>query len=178
MEEIILVDENDHELGGIEKMAAHRLGGQLHRAFSIFIFNTGRQLLLQQRAWTKYHFGGLWSNSCCGHPRKGEPLETAVHRRLREEFGFDTALKEIFTCTYRADDPQSGLSEHEVDHIFVGFFDGCPNPNPEEIAAFRWAQPSEIGADLASLPEQYTPWFAIILAKLVEKFIDIPRFGP
>lgn len=168
MEEIILVDENDKELGFIEKMQAHVNGGKLHRAFSIFIFNKEGKLLLQQRAKSKYHFGGLWTNTCCSHPNKGEDLKDAVHRKLKQEFGFDTDMKELFSFLYRAEDPKSGLAEYELDHVFIGSFDGTPQPNPEEIEEFKWITIDELQKDIEDNPDSYTPWFKICLGKVVE----------
>src|SRR4051794_23646258 len=132
-DELILVDEHDNPVGYSAKLAAHENGGRLHRAFSIFIFNSRGEMLLQRRAAGKYHFGGLWTNACCSHPRRGESTVDAAHKRLREELGLDTDLREIFSFTYRATDSVSGLTEHEFDHVFVGRFDGTPLPNAGEI---------------------------------------------
>jgi isopentenyl-diphosphate delta-isomerase len=167
MEEIILVDENDNEIGSMEKIEAHKHGGKLHRAFSIFVFNDEGKMLLQLRAKKKYHFGGLWTNTCCSHPRKGETLEDAVHRRLKEEFGFDTDLKEIFSFTYRAEF-DNGLTEHEFDHVFIGNFNGEPKPNPEEIDNFKWIEIDELEKDVQNHPENYTPWFKIALDRVIK----------
>src|SRR6266567_2545019 len=130
---IVLVDEKDNPIGYEEKLAAHRDGGKLHRAFSIFIFNSKNEALLQLRAKAKHHFQSLWSNPCCSHPTKGENLEAAVHRKLKQELGFDTPLKETFSFVYKATDRKSGLTEHEFDHVFVGQYDRDPKPNPEEV---------------------------------------------
>lgn len=159
MEEIILVDESDREIGFAEKLAAHQNGGQLHRAFSIFIVDARGQMLLQRRAAAKYHFGGLWTNACCSHPRRGESLEEAVHRRLREELGFDTALRELFAFTYTATDEGSGLTEREFDHVFVGRFDGEPRHDPAEVDELAWMPLDALTRDVAERPERYTPWF-------------------
>ena len=118
---MILVNERDEPLGSMEKMEAHRKGA-LHRAFSVFIFNSRGEMLLQQRALKKYHSGGLWTNACCSHPRPGETNEAAALRRLREEMGFDTSLQQIFSFTYRASF-NNGLTEHEYDHVFAGIYD-------------------------------------------------------
>jgi isopentenyl-diphosphate Delta-isomerase len=160
-EKVVLVDEQDNPLGVCEKLAAHENGGVLHRAFSIFVFNDQKELLLQRRASQKYHFGGLWTNSCCSHPRPGESASDAAHRRLVEEFGFDTMLTKQFEFIYRAEDAASGLTEHELDHVFFGQFNGTPIPNPDEISAWRWASLVTITAELQNIPEQFTPWFRI-----------------
>lgn len=163
MEEIILVDEYDNIIGYEEKLAAHQHGGRLHRAFSIFIFNSDGKMLLQQRSLKKYHFGGLWTNACCSHPNKGEDLASAVHRKLMQEFGFDTELFEELVFTYKATDKGSGLTEHEIDHVFIGLFDGTPQPNPEEVDDFKWVTVAELQEDIAANPNAYTPWFKIAL---------------
>lgn len=165
MEEIILVDKNDKPVGYEEKIKAHENGGKLHRAFSIFIFNSKGDMLLQLRSVKKHHFGGLWTNACCSHPRKGEELNDAVHRKLVQEFGFDTDLAEKFSFVYKETDKKSGLTEYEFDHVFVGKFEGKPKPNPEEIDEFKWISMSNLKKDVASNPEKYTPWFNIALGK-------------
>jgi isopentenyl-diphosphate delta-isomerase len=162
-EHVILVDENDHEIGVCEKIAAHENGGRLHRAFSVFVFHPDGRLMLQQRALAKYHFGGLWTNTCCSHPRPGETSEAAATRRLQEEMGFVVALREAGTFLYRATDAKTGLTEHEYDHIFVGTFDGEPNLNPGEVMAWEWRTIAEIQCDLTAHPERFTPWFPLAL---------------
>src|SRR4030042_2763439 len=127
MEKIILVDENDREIGTEEKLKTHEQG-KLHRAFSIFVFNSKGELLLQRRAKGKYHSGGLWTNTCCSHPREGEKLEEAVHRRLKQEMGLDCPLKEAFSFIYKVRF-ENGLFEHELDHVFIGRVDGKPVPD-------------------------------------------------
>ncbi|MCG8405044.1 MAG: isopentenyl-diphosphate Delta-isomerase [Phycisphaerales bacterium] len=166
MEQVILVDEHDSPIGVEEKLRAHQNGGRLHRAFSIFVFNGREELLLQQRATQKYHFGGLWSNTCCGHPRPDESLDAAAKRRLREEFGFETDLQEQFAFIYEAHDAASGLTEHEFLHVFVGRFDGKPSPTRSEIDAWRWTGLKDIRRDLQVSPLRYTPWFRIAIEKL------------
>jgi isopentenyl-diphosphate delta-isomerase len=165
-EQVVLVDENDGEVGVGDKIKTH-LDGSLHRAFSIFIFNADGELLLQQRAHTKYHSGGLWSNTCCSHPRPAESTEEAAHRRLREEMGFDCELEEIFSFIYRVklDD---GFFEHEYDHVFVGRFEGLPAPNAEEVSDWRWVQAGELKRDLEKVPEKYTFWLAASLDRILE----------
>src|SRR5215217_4115097 len=147
-EQVVLVDELDQPVGVERKLPAHQGGGKLHRAFSVFIVNREGKLLLQRRAAGKYHFGGLWTNACCSHPRPGQDVAAAAHARLREEFGFDAELSEAFSFVYRAEDPASGLTEHEFDHVFVGTFDGTPQPNPREIDGWEWVDPFELLADI------------------------------
>ena len=167
MEEVVLVDEQDRVVATEEKLRAHRDGGKLHRAFSILICDSRGRMLLQLRSRQKYHFGGLWTNACCGHPRPGEPLDQAAHRRLREELGFDTPLREIFSFIYQAGDPQSALTEYEFDHVFFGVFEGTPRPDPAEADDFQWVEPDAIGRDLEDHPERYTPWFPLVWAQAV-----------
>lgn len=162
MERVVLVDEQDRELGASEKLAAHA-AGKLHRAFSIFIFNSERQLLLQQRATSKYHSGGLWSNTCCGHPRPGEATITAARRRLREEMNFDCELRPAFEFLYRAQF-QNELIEHEYDHVFVGEFDGVVSPDAAEVENWRWTTLVELRRDLSVRPDEYTYWLKAALA--------------
>ena len=173
-EELILVDDDDNPVGSETKLRAHENGGRLHRAFSVFVFDRAGRMLLQRRAEKKYHFGGLWTNACCGHPRKGEGLEDAVHRRLREEFGFDTDLTEMFSFVYRATDGKSGLTEHEFDHVFYGEFGGEPRPDPDEIDGWRWVHPARLVAHLEGNPHEYTPWFGIAAARVIEA-LPAPR---
>lgn len=162
---VILVDPADRELGTAEKGEAHRAGA-LHRAFSIFVFNSAGALMLQQRARTKYHSGGLWTNTCCGHPRPFEPIQEAVHRRLIEEMGFDCDLNEIFSFTYKvhlADD----LFEHEYDHVFVGEYEGDAIPNPEEVDGWRWMDLGTLRKDIRENSDCYTYWLRICLERVV-----------
>jgi len=158
-EQVVLVDEAGRPVGVEEKHAAHRGEGRLHLAFSVYVFNPAGELLLQRRAAGKYHFAGLWSNTCCGHPRPQEAVGPAAERRLAEEFGFRAELRPVFTFAYRARDPVSGLSEHEFLHVFVGEFSGEPRPAPAEIEAWRWTGPDEIRREIATAPESLTPWF-------------------
>ncbi len=164
-EYVVLVDEQGKVLGTEEKLAAHKKG-VLHKAFSIFIFNKEGKMLLQQRAFSKYHFGGLWSNSCCSHPRLNESDIDAAHRRLQEELGFDTELREIFSFVYRAEDPASELIEHELDTVFVGFYDEEFEFNPDEINAVKWVSISELYQWLAWEPDVFTYWFKTALLEL------------
>ena len=156
-EHVILVDEHDGEVGAAEKLAVHR-SGALHRAFSVFVFDKSGRLLLQQRAATKYHSAGLWSNTCCGHPRPGEETSDAAHRRLLEEFGFTCPLQHIGSFIYQAA-LTNGLEEHELDHVFSGRFDGEPAPDPAEIAEWRWVDQKDLEEEFASLPHAFTAWF-------------------
>ena len=172
IKEVILVDKNDEEIGIEEKVKAHQ-EGKLHRAFSIFIFNSKGQLLLQRREKTKYHCGGLWSNTCCSHPRPGETLKDATHRRLKEEMGFDCEIKKSFHFVYQVEF-NNGLIENEYDHVFIGKFDGDPNPNPDEVDAWKWVSIDGLKEDIDKNPEQYTPWLKIIIKEhFVEGFFSL-----
>src|SRR5213594_3665508 len=166
---VVLVDEKDHPIGYEEKMKAHSDGGKLHRAFSIFIYNSKNQMLLQLRSNAKHHFQSLWSNGCCSHPLKGEELEKAAHRKLKQEFGFDANMEEVFSFTYKAKDETSGLTEHEFDHVFIGKYDGSPKPNPSEIANWKWVSVADLKKDLNKNPDRYTPWLKPALDKLVQE---------
>lgn len=165
-EEIILVDENDNLIGVGKKMKTH-LDGNLHRAFSIFIFNSKNQLLLQQRALSKYHSAGLWTNTCCSHPRPQEDTLLAAHRRLQEEMGFDIDLKEIFTFKYRAD-LEDGLIEHELDHVIVGYYDKEPIINHVEASDYKFVDLSWLQKDIKENPETYTIWLKICFDKVIK----------
>lgn len=165
-EHVILVDEMDRRVGVAEKLAAHQNGGRLHRAFSIFLFDSNGALLLQQRADCKYHFPGLWSNTCCGHPRPGESLIDAAVRRLNEEFGIAADLEVAAHLVYRADDPTTRLTEQEYLHILTGRSDAPPRPVPTEIADYRRARLDAIDAELRQTPDRFTPWFPIALEAL------------
>ena len=161
VEEVILVDENDNEIGLMEKMEAHEKA-LLHRAFSVFVFNKKGELLLQQRAIHKYHSGGLWTNTCCSHPRKGEEVIQSAHRRLMEEMGFDCELELKHKFIYKAPFT-NGLTEHELDYIFTGEFETSPNPNAEEVASYRWISMDDLQKEIIEHPENFTVWFRIIL---------------
>lgn len=169
MEEVILVDENDKELGTAEKLQAHK-EGKLHRCFSAFIFNSEGRLLLQKRAANKYHSAGLWSNTCCSHPRPGELTEAAAHRRLQEELGFDCLLTEAFQFTYKAHF-DNGLTEHEFDHVFTGKFDGEVIPNPEEVSDFKWVGMDELKKDIQDNPDTYTYWLKVSIGKITPEML-------
>ena len=166
-EHVVLVDEQDRETGTEEKLAAHQMP-RLHRAFSVFVFDRKGRLLLQRRAATKYHSAGLWSNSCCGHPRPGEPTDRAARRRLREEMGFDCALERVFSFVYRAA-LDHGLTEHELDHVFIGQFDGTPRPDSEEVSEWRATDLAELAGELERNPSAYTVWLPPALAGIRER---------
>lgn len=155
-EQVVLVDEHDRAIGTMGKLEAHR-SAVLHRAFSVFVFDGHGRLLLQRRAETKYHSGGLWSNTCCGHPRPGEHVADAASRRLGEEMGFTCALSPQFDFTYRAD-VGNGLTEHEFDHVFFGFSDNVPSPDPSEAGEWRYVEPAVLLNEIRSAPEQFTVW--------------------
>lgn len=159
-EYVILVDEQDRKLGLMEKIEAHEKG-VLHRAFSVFILNHKNQLLLQQRALHKYHSGGLWTNTCCSHPRDGETNIEAAHRRLQEEMGMDAPLEKLLHFVYRAEF-DNNMIEHELDHVFVGKCDANPVINPDEVEAYKWMDLDELKADIEKNPQLYTAWFKII----------------
>lgn len=146
------------------KLVAHRKG-LLHRAFSIFIFNPRGELLLQRRTRRKYHSGGLWSNTCCSHPRPGETVLRAAHRRLKEEMGFDTKLKEIFSFVYKVKF-LNGLIEHEYDHVLVGRFGGTPKPNPKEAEACKWIALAALRRDIRRHPRRYSFWLQKALPRV------------
>ncbi len=160
LEYVILVNENDQEIGKMEKQEAHEKG-LLHRAFSVFIFNDQKELLLQQRALTKYHSAGLWTNTCCSHPRVDETIVEAAHRRLQEEMGFDCFLEVKTSFIYKADF-DNGLTEHEFDHVLVGNFNGEVIINPTEVACYKWVAIDWLKQDMMKNPNNYTAWFKII----------------
>jgi isopentenyl-diphosphate delta-isomerase len=163
-EMVILVDEQDNEIGLMEKQEAHEKA-LLHRAFSILIFNEKGETLLQQRALTKYHSAGLWTNACCSHPRAGESTVQAAHRRLIEELGFDCQLELKHSFIYKAPF-DNGLTEHEFDHVFFGEYNEVINFNQEEVAAVKWVTVPSLLADINNNPENYTVWFKMIVEKI------------
>ena len=167
-ERVVLVDENDRALGSAGKLAAHRDGGRLHRAFSVFLFDEAGRMLLQRRAAAKYHFPGYWTNACCGHPRPGEALLDAARRRVREELGVDVELRPLFAFVYEARDAASGLTEREYDHVLVGRLATEPTPAPEEIESLAWWEPAALQRDVDANPRAYTPWFVEALPRVVE----------
>lgn len=162
---VILVDENDNPLGVEKKLEAHQ-NANLHRAFSIFVFNDKNQLLLQQRALNKYHSAGLWTNTCCSHPRPDEETMDAAHRRLKEEMGFDTELTEVFSFKYKTAF-DNGLTENEFDHIFIGKYNNDPIPNLLEANTYKWSDIKWVEQDIEENKEIYTFWFKICFKKLL-----------
>ncbi|MFK5879770.1 MAG: isopentenyl-diphosphate Delta-isomerase [Flavobacteriaceae bacterium] len=168
-EQVILVNENDEQLGLMPKMEAHEKA-MLHRAFSVFTFNKKGELLMQQRAASKYHSPLLWTNTCCSHQRDGESNIEAGKRRLQEEMGFVCDLKEVFSFVYKAPF-DNGLTEHELDHVMVGAFNKNPIINREEVENFKWMTVEDVKRDMASHPEIYTAWFRIIFDRYY-KFIS------
>ena len=162
-EKVILVDEQDNPIGLMEKLEAHQKA-LLHRAFSVFILNDKGEIMLQQRAANKYHSPNLWTNTCCSHPRAGETNQQAGERRLQEEMGLQVPLREVFSFIYKAPF-DNGLTEHEYDHVLVGYSDAQPQINPEEVASWKWLSLEAIKEDILQAPEQYTAWFKIIFEK-------------
>ncbi len=169
-EQVILVDENDNQIGLMPKMEAHEKA-LLHRAFSVFIFNDNNELMLQKRALHKYHSPGLWTNTCCSHQRNGETNLEAGKRRLQEEMGFVTDLKESTSFIYKAPF-DNGLTEHEYDHIMIGHYNSAPNINTDEVADWKWMPLENVKVDIALNPQHYTAWFKIIFEKFYE-FINV-----
>ena len=161
---VILVNEQDAAIGEMEKIEAHRKGF-LHRAFSVFIFNSKGEMLLQQRALHKYHSGGLCSNACCSHPYPGESTENAALRRLNEELGFQTPVNKIFEFTYRAAF-DNGLTEHEYDHVFTGEYNGELNINPDEVSDYCFKDIEDIRTIMQSQPEKFTKWFHLVFDRI------------
>ncbi|MCF8294405.1 MAG: isopentenyl-diphosphate Delta-isomerase [Chitinophagaceae bacterium] len=164
---VILVNEQDEQIGLMPKLEAHEKG-LLHRAFSVFLFNTQGQLLLQQRAFGKYHSEGLWSNTCCSHPMPEEEIQSSAHRRLMEEMGLKTELHFLYSFLYKAS-LDKGLTEHEIDHIFVGTTDELPNINTDEVAAWKYISIDELLTDIQLHPELYTIWFKMEVKNVLDK---------
>lgn len=169
-EEVILVDHNDEQIGTMAKMEAHEKA-LLHRAFSVFILNTQGQIMLQQRAESKYHSPLLWTNTCCSHQREGESNIDAGKRRLQEEMGFVVDLEEVFSFIYKAPF-DNGLTEHELDHVMLGTYNDAPIINRDEVENWKWMLPADIKEDIANSPEKYTEWFKIIFQKFYDYFVD------
>ncbi len=169
-EKVILVNERDEQVGTMPKMEAHEKA-LLHRAFSVFIMNSKGETMLQQRAAHKYHSPLLWTNTCCSHQRVGESNIQAGKRRLQEEMGFETDLKELFSFIYKAPF-DNGLTEHELDHVMIGYHEGDPRINREEVASWKWMSPEDIKADMENSPELYTAWFRIIFEKFYDHLIE------
>lgn len=169
---VILVDENDQEVGKMEKMQAH-VEAKLHRAFSVFIFNTKGELLIQQRAFSKYHTPGLWTNTCCSHPRPSETTSDAAHRRMVEEMGFDCDFEEVFNFLYKAKFTNE-LTEHEIDHVFIGFSDTLPVINREEVEDYHYADMKILAKEIKDKPDNFTIWFRIAFDRVREYFEKHP----
>jgi len=164
IDHVILVDENDKPIGTMPKLEAHEKGF-LHRAFSVFIFNSKGQLLLQQRSLSKYHSPGLWTNTCCSHPRETESIEEAAERRLKEEMGLSCKLEKKFDFIYKTA-VDNGLTEHEFDHVFFGKSDQYPRVNTDEVLSWDYFSIDEIENELALQPEIFTEWFKICFQKV------------
>jgi len=165
-EQVILVDHQDVPQGQMDKLEAHEKG-LLHRAFSVFIFNDRGELLLQQRALSKYHSGGLWTNTCCSHPRMGEGNMQAAKRRLKEEMGMDCEISYLFKFTYKAVF-EDGLTEHEIDHVFFGLSNELPVINHDEVEHFKYMDLDELAQDISINPKAYTPWLRICLNEVIK----------
>jgi isopentenyl-diphosphate delta-isomerase len=163
---VVLVDELDNAIGTMEKMAAH-LSPNLHRAFSVFLFNDAGLMLLQQRAAHKYHSSGLWTNACCSHPAPGEDVKRSAMNRLQEEMGFTVDIQEAFSFIYQAN-LTNGLVEYEYDHVFTGTYNGPVNPDSNEVQAFCYKSMGDIEQDIIKNPDAYTEWFKIALPMVKE----------
>jgi isopentenyl-diphosphate delta-isomerase len=169
-EQVILVDALDNEMGSMEKMEVH-LKGLLHRAFSVFLFNNQGEMLLQKRAMDKYHSPGLWTNTCCSHPRPGELVKDAANRRLAEEMGIAADIEHAFHFIYEAKLDQ-GLVEHELDHVYIGTYDGIINPNEQEVSDYLYINMEVLKNKIMSTPDDFTAWFKIAFPK-VEAWYDL-----
>jgi isopentenyl-diphosphate delta-isomerase len=165
---VVVVDSDDNEIGLLEKIDAHRKGGTLHRAFSIYLFDDANRLLLQRRAKTKYHFGGLWTNTCCGHAVPSELLSISAPIRLWQEMRICTDIKVVGRFTYSATCPNSYLAEREIDHVYLGTFNGSPSPEPDEVDDWRWESIDDIHHELRENPENFTPWFGLGLSEALK----------
>lgn len=170
--EVILVDEQDNAIGTMGKMEVHEKA-ILHRAFSIFIFNKKGEILLQKRAANKYHSAGLWTNTCCSHPRPGEDTLSAAHNRLQEEMGFTTTLSKTFSFIYKAPF-DNGLTEHEYDHVFTGTYNGIIQPDPQEVSDYCYQSMEAIKSNIILQPGNFTEWFKIALPKL-EQYLEMQQ---
>ncbi len=168
--QVILVDEEDVPIGKMGKQEVHEKG-LLHRAFSVFVVNNKKQILLQRRALTKYHSPGLWTNTCCSHPMPGEGTEVAAHRRLVEELGMGAQLRYLFKFIYKHEF-ENGLIEHELDHVFLGRESTGLSLNPEEVDGVKWMGLPEIEEDLKVNPQSYTPWFKIVFQRFAKELKD------
>jgi isopentenyl-diphosphate Delta-isomerase len=176
MTDVILVDENDREVGTAEKIKAHSNGGIRHRAFSIFVFNGKGELMMQQRTNGKYHSKGQWTDTCSSHPLPGEDTETAAHRRLREEMGFDCELREVFYFKYQTP-AGSGLSENEYDHVFFGRYEDDPVPNKKEVSDWKWITMDALKRQIERNPENFAPWLKLMLSELMDHYQKYDGFS-
>lgn len=165
---VILVDKKDNPIGTYEKMAAHKQA-KLHRAISVFVSNNNNELMLQQRAQSKYHCPGLWTNTACSHPKPGEKAQEAAHRRLKEEMGFTCKLEEIYTFIYKAKF-ENGLTEHEFDHVFFGKYNKTPKLNPKEAMDWKWISIKKLKDEIKQKPESFTPWLRKLISS--DKFLN------
>lgn len=166
-EQVILVDSSDREKGVMDKLRAHQ-EGVLHRAFSVFIFNSKGELLMQRRAMGKYHSSGLWTNTCCSHPRPGEETNPAASRRLQEEMGLSVSLEKIFAFVYMAP-VGDAIFEYEYDHVFIGKSDADPKADPAEAMEWKWASVEELSTDMDANPSDYTIWFQIVFKEVAKQ---------
>ncbi len=166
-EQVVLVDNQDNELGTCPKLKAHQ-EGLLHRALSVFIFNPEGKMLIHQRAHEKYHCGGMWTNACCSHPRPNERVGDAAIRRIKEEMGFSCPLQEVFCLLYHAP-VGNNLFEHEFDHVFIGSYDSQEvHPDPQEVAAYRWIAIPDLLEEMSHAKERFTPWFHLAVPKVLQ----------
>lgn len=165
-EKVILVDQNDNEIGVMEKMEAHRKG-LLHRAFSVFVFNSDGEMLIQKRADSKYHSPNLWTNTCCSHPRKDESLDSAAGRRLMEEMGMCCVLEHVHHFIYKTELDQ-GMIEHELDHVFFGVSDKTPILNSDEVSEYRYVSVPNLLNEVENNPESFTIWFRLLIPIIIE----------
>lgn len=168
--QVLLVDEQDRFLGVMDKIEAHEKA-LLHRAFSVFILNDKGEIMMQQRALHKYHSPGLWTNTCCSHQQEGETNVQAAERRLKEEMGFSTRLEEVFSFIYKAPF-DNGLTEHEFDHVLIGYYNQTPKINLNEVADWKWMSIQEILKELEAQPHRYTEWFKIIFDRFYHHLND------
>lgn len=164
MEQVVLVDTKDNAIGQMEKLEAHKKGA-LHRAFSVLIFNDKGEMLLQKRAESKYHSGGLWTNACCSHPRPEEDTTQAAKRRLQEEIGLDLTPRFVYKFIYKTDF-NNDLIEHELDYVFIGEHNGAPSINTDEVSDWKYMAINDLKKDIIEHPEQYTVWFKIIVENI------------
>ncbi len=168
---VVLVDSTDKELGIMEKMQAHQQG-VLHRAFSVFIMNDNKELLLQKRASSKYHSPGLWTNTCCSHPQQGEAVLDAGQERLHQEMGFTVPLTALFSFIYQAQF-DNNLIEHELDHVLLGNYNEAPVINSSEVDDYKWMGLPELHTDIKANPQMYTVWFKIVFEQFLQSYTNI-----